>query len=204
MNFLSYLEFDNPQQNLLAGLGWDENPKGKGFFRAQHDLDFCCCLMSKNFDLIDFINPKSPKRDDYRLQILHTGDHQSGDAPGEDEELHFNLRNLDGDICYVVFLVKAKKGTDFRDVQKPYCTFLDGNTYKKFLDVDLNASQIEPSFDGSADVQFIPAVLRRWVGDSLGGDSWTLLPVEKFIDEAISEGGDFFEIKKVVQELYEA
>ncbi|MFK7840256.1 MAG: TerD family protein [Bdellovibrionales bacterium] len=203
MNLMSYLEFDNPQQNLLAGLGWDENPDGKGFFKQNHDLDFCCCLMSSDLTLIDFISPQSPKRNEYRLQVMHSGDHQTGDAPGEDEELHFNLKKLDSDIHYIVFLVRAKKGTDFRDVQKPYCTFLDGSTYKKFLDVDLQANQMPSDFSDPSQLQYVPAVMKRWLGESLDGDSWTLLPVEKFIGATDNEGADFFEVKDVIEELYQ-
>lgn len=203
MNFLSYLEFDNTQHNLLAGLGWDQNAQGKGsFFRSHDDLDLCCCLMSKDYTLIDFITPTSPKTNEYRLEILHTGDHQTGEAPGEDEELHFNLKKLNADVCYVVFLVKAKKGTDFRKVQKPYCVFMDGSTYKNFLHVDVDPAKIDASYDAGENIQFVSAVLRRWVGQSLDGDDWTLLPVEKFIKAVDAEGADFFEVQEIVKELY--
>lgn len=195
-----YLEFDNKQQNFLVGLGWEENPQGSGFFKRQHDLDLCCCLMRDDFNLVDFITPSDPKASDYRFEVLHTGDHKTGDSPGEDEELHLNLRKLNAEVCYVVFLVKAKKGTALKDVSGANCVFMDGATYKKFLSLAL-----DPGRRGAGDdAQYVAAILRRWTGKTLDGDLWTLVPVDEYLQCKGETGWDFFDIKEIVEGKYKA
>ncbi|MCB1782920.1 MAG: TerD family protein [Alphaproteobacteria bacterium] len=201
MSGIDYIEFDNPQQNFLAGLGWEAKPVKKGsFFSESHDLDLCCCMMSKEFNLIDFISPTDLKKKDYQFQILHTGDHKTGNSPGEDEELHFNLRKLAPEIFYIVFIVRIKGDTSFQDIEKSYCIYMDGGSYRSFLKTEIN----EPSQnEGGQKIQYVSAVLKRWTGKSLDGDFWSLNPIEKFIPATENKiESDFLEIKPIIEGIY--
>jgi stress response protein SCP2 len=193
-----FLEFDNAQHNLLVGLGWDQNPKGSGLFASNHDVDLACCLLDKDFNLVDFLTPSSPKRDEYRFEILHTGDHKSGESPGEDEELHINLRKLNPDIVYITFLLRTKGSTRLADVKNLYCVFMDGGSYRKFLNLNLKAQ----SFKEYDNPQFLAAVLKRWTGKTLDGDLWTLKPVEKTLNQSDNIGADFWNVRAAIEEVY--
>lgn len=201
---IEYLEFDNAQQNFLAGLGWEEKPDGrKGLFSSGHNLDLCCCLMTKEFNLIDFISPSDPKIGEYRFQIMHTGDHRTGSSPGEDEEIHINLSKLDPEICYLAFVVQAQGSTDFDAVEKPGCVFMDGGSYRVFLRMDIKAAPRDRKPAAGRSAQYVAAVLRRWAGRSLEGDSWTLQPAGWFVERS-NQGyaGDFWHVKSAVEEIY--
>lgn len=199
-----FLQFDNQNQSFLAGLGWDKDQKASSeLFNKNNDLDLCCYLFSKDYRYIDFISPSDPKTSKYRFEILHTGDHKTGDAGGEDEEFHINLKRLNNDIQYIAFTVQAKGILLFDDVKKPYCKFMDGATFQTFLNINLqDYVNTKDSLGEHKNLQFLTAYLMRVPSDNLDGDDWYLCSVEKFVDaEKVNSGqSDFFKVRDIIKE----
>ncbi len=199
-----FLQFDSNNQNFLAGLGWDKDQKASyKFFNKNNDLDLCCYLFTKDYKYIDFISPSEPKVSEYRFEILHSGDQKTGDIDGEDEEFNINLKRLNSDVYYIVFTVQAKNDLLFNGINKPYCKFMDGSTFKTFLDIDLQeqGKHNGAGVDDSA-IQFLTAYLMRVPSDNLDGDNWYLCNIEKFVDvEKVNSGqSDFFKVRDIIKE----
>lgn len=165
------LEFDNSRQNFFVGLSWEENPDGS-HFSVDHDLDLSCILLDKKLTTLDVVMPSCLKRDKYRLQIFHSGDHRTGSSSLDDEEIHINLKKLDPDICHVAFVVSLKSSNlSFSDIKNPFCIFADGSTYRKYLSIDLR------EYSGSGNRVVLTAILNRKTGKNLDADDWSLIHV---------------------------
>ena len=166
------LEFIGEDQKFLAGLSWDINERKTVVGEPEpHDLDISCVLLSSNKTVIDFITPSNPKRKDYGLMILHSGDNQSGSADFEDESIVVNFKKIAPDIAYIVFCVSCKKGVAIEKVAKPFCHFSDATTLKSIASIDLKTPSMNDLKKWLND-DFVTGVLRK-----SSSNDWEFNPV---------------------------
>lgn len=98
-------------RQIVVGLGWEENT----FDGADFDLDASAIMLGENgkvrtpADFIFYGQPESACG-----SIRSTGDNQTGDADGDDEQLIVDMSKIPADVKKVVFVVsiysaKARK-----------------------------------------------------------------------------------------------
>jgi len=178
------LSFSDGSQKLMIGLSWDPNPEITSTLeevKQVHDLDLSCAIIGADKKIIDMITPGDPQRKKYRLQIFHAGDHQSGGSDYEDEEMHIHLDKIDSNIKSFVFLVSAKDGVNFKDVNNPECSFHDGITLEKFLAVDLKLTIEEQSTTDAQGGHCLTAIVSRSESDP---SQWVLKPKQLSLSSA--------------------
>lgn len=198
-----FLEFDNPLSQFFAGLQWEANPQAGGgvfhLFAHHHDLDISCVLLDKDRSVVDVITPMAPKTNQYRLQVLHTGDHQTGNSDLEDEEIRINLKTLDSGIHHVLFAVSNKGKAGFEDVDAPFCHFMDSSTFRRFFSVDLRQHPVPRDVYGDH-VYFCAAMLNRLPLNRIEGDDWSLTPLLKYVT-GNQEGPHEMDVTSLVNSL---
>lgn len=90
------LNFSSDDRKINVGLEWDPNEEAAGVLGEikPHNLDLSCAILSADMIVRDIITPTDTKRDVYKDQIFHKGDHTSGGSDFEDEEILINLDNV--------------------------------------------------------------------------------------------------------------
>lgn len=128
-------------EKLMVGLSWDPNEQRHGTLGGirPHNLDLSCAVLDKDLQVIDRVSATDPKREQYKMQIFHKGDNQSGGADFEDEEILVTFANLDADIAHLAFIVSSVDGVAFSDVKNGACAFLDYVSLTPLLELDFSA-----------------------------------------------------------------
>ncbi len=122
------LNFSGDIPKLMVGLSWDHNEVKVGVLDdsvVPHNLDLSCVVLTQGLQVKDIITPVDPKRDVYKNQIFHMGDHLSGGSDFEDEEIQVNFENLNADITGLAFVVSSNDRVKFADVTNGKCEFYD-------------------------------------------------------------------------------
>jgi tellurium resistance protein TerD len=125
---------------FVIGLGWDTNSADTG---AGFDLDASVFLLGDNKKLVadDFFvfynNRKSPEG-----SVEHTGDNQTGDGDGDDEQIKIDLSKADprvSEICIVVTIHEAAaRRQNFGQVRNSFIRILDSATNAEILKYELD------------------------------------------------------------------
>jgi tellurium resistance protein TerD len=134
---------------MTIGLGW--NPRatdGQGF-----DLDAIAFLLNAtdkvrtDTDFIYFNNKKSADG-----SVEHTGDNQTGEGEGDDEQLIVDVSKVPADVNKIVFCVTIYQGTErkqnFGQVSDAFIRIIDNNDQKEVARFDL-------SEDGSTETAMV-------------------------------------------------
>lgn len=179
------LIFNGQVRRILVGLSWDLNEPRSSLLSAQdsHDLDLYCVLLSEDYEIIDMISPMDPKREKYKSQIFHTGDHKSGASELDDEEIHLNLDNVTGDISHFLFMISSKSKLKLSKANKPYFTIYDGLSHEKLYGADLSNIEDDLSTGG-----VLVAAISRNISD------WMFKPLYHYLPGA--EKSDFSQFLK--------
>jgi tellurium resistance protein TerD len=124
---------------MTIGLGW--NPRatdGQAF-----DLDAIAFLLGANdkvrtdTDFIFFNNKKSADG-----SVEHTGDNQTGEGAGDDEQLIVDVSKVPEDVSKVVFCVTIYQGGErkqnFGQVSDAFIRIVDNNDQKEVARFDLS------------------------------------------------------------------
>lgn len=174
-------EAGNTLTQVTMGLGWDPVKKGGllgGLFGSSGgaiDLDASCMLFDdtgKPVDLVWFRQLKS--RDG---SIVHTGDNQTGEGDGDDEQIIVNLEHIPANIKTLIFTVNSFTGQTFDLVESAYCRMVDSKTNKEIARFSLSGK-------GNHSAQIMAKLYRHdgeWKMHAIGENSFgrtieTLLP----------------------------
>ena len=58
--------------------------------------------------------------------LTHSGDNQTGEGDGDDEQLKVNLQDIPAHVTQIIFVVNIyTKGFTFKSVRNPYCRIFD-------------------------------------------------------------------------------
>ena len=128
---------------LAFGLGWDvrtEESKGVlgiGSKKRQRavDLDASCLLFNANKELVDQVWFQQ-----YQSKcgaVSHTGDNQSGDAPGADEVIHVNLSRVPEGVQTLVFTVTCFSELNFTKIDNAFIYVTDSVENQELARFDL-------------------------------------------------------------------
>lgn len=114
---------------FTVGLGWDTNTGASG---ADFDLDASVFMLGENGKLVAdeyfvfYNNMQSPDG-----AVSHTGDNQTGDGDGDDEQLIVDLTKVDArvkEICVVVTIHEAEsRKQNFGQVRNSFIRVVDGS-----------------------------------------------------------------------------
>ncbi len=109
---------------VIMGLGWDAVQK-KSFFSktTSIDLDASCALFDADKNIVDVVYFGQLKSKDG--SIIHTGDNQTGEGDGDDEQILVNLSQIPQNIQAVVFTVNSYRGQTFNEVENAYCRLVN-------------------------------------------------------------------------------
>jgi stress response protein SCP2 len=174
------LTFSEGASKLMVGLSWDYNEEKAGVLEESiqpHNLDLSCVVLGAGMRVRDIITPDSPKRDEYKAQIFHMGDHLTGGSDYEDEEIQVNFDKLDSAVSALAFVVSVNGKVKFSEVKNGSCAFCDAATLAPFLSV---------GFAGSQQPHYLVGVI---VKNDVGG--WVLKDVQAellALDAGVVEG----------------
>lgn len=147
-----------PLETIVMGLGWDafviKEEKVGGFFGfgkskvgqvkkipMDVDLDASCLLLDGSGQVIDVIYFGSPELRSRCGNVIHTGDNQTGDGDGDDEQIKVNLAKLSPNIKHVVFTVNAyTSSVSFNNVENAFCRIFNDADGKEMVRTELDAS----------------------------------------------------------------
>ena len=138
------LKFSGDIPKLMVGLSWDHNEKKQGVLDESvvpHNLDLSCVVLGQGFQVKDILSPRDPKRDVYKNQIFHMGDHLTGGSDYEDEEIQVNFENLNADIAGLAFVVSSNDRVKFADVANGKCEFCDAASLQPFMSVEFQTAE---------------------------------------------------------------
>ncbi|NQZ14354.1 MAG: TerD family protein [Alphaproteobacteria bacterium] len=134
------LNFSSDDRKINVGLEWDPNEEAAGVLGEikPHNLDLSCAILSADMIVRDIITPTDTKRDVYKDQIFHKGDHTSGGSDFEDEEILINLDNVSSDVGALALTVSTNDQVDIAEVKNGVCRFMDASSLSSFLDVSFD------------------------------------------------------------------
>lgn len=110
---------DLPQamQKIVVGLGWDCD-------EGEVDLDVSAVLLDEqgvDLEAVFFGRPESEEHG-----IVHTGDNETGEGEGDDEQIIVGLDTIGPKVNQVFFVVNIySPHKSFRQVASPYCRVID-------------------------------------------------------------------------------
>lgn len=127
--------------SIIMGLGWDVAQKG-GFFNKLRggdsiDLDASCLMFDTNKQPVDVVWFQQLRSNDG--SIVHTGDNQTGEGDGDDEQIIVDLTRVPANVKTLVFTVNSFTGQNFSDVENAYCRIVDKTTGKEVAKYNLSA-----------------------------------------------------------------
>ncbi len=172
---------------LAFGLGWDVKQSfskgvlgiGSGKRKRAVDLDASCLLFDGNKELVDQVWFQQYQSEGGA--VVHSGDNQSGSAPGADEIIHVNLSKLPDKVQTLVFTVTCFSELSFDKVDNAFISLVDTVTRAEEARFDL-------AVEGGQHTALVIGKLTRrgsdWVFTALGveGEGHTfvkLLPLIK-------------------------
>lgn len=124
---------------FVIGLGWDTNSSSTG---SSFDLDASVFVLGENKKLLSdehfifYNNLKSPDG-----AVEHTGDNQTGDGDGDDEQINVDLSKINAqaaEICIVVTIHDADtRKQNFGQVRNAFMRIIDPATNNEILKYEL-------------------------------------------------------------------
>ena len=149
-------------KEMIVGLGWKEN----SFDGADFDLDASAIMLGENGKVIDsnsvdgFIfygNPESKCG-----SIKSTGDNQTGDAEGDDEQLIVDPSKIPANIKKVVFVVSIyepkTRNQNFGMVDEAYIRLVDSRKLDSLLGgkkaEEFNSQELEEAYVKASVLKF--------------------------------------------------
>lgn len=188
------LFFENGGSKLSVGLSWEplassENAAGSTPLKV-HNADLSCVVLDADYNAIDLLTPQSPKREEYRQKLYHSGDQIGGGSLFEDEEIQIWLDHVDESISGLVFLVSTKGALYFDEMNLPDCKIMDGISWASFFTADL-AHVARPTMEvGWYNWYYaVAAVLRN----PARKDEWAVTPMGFYVS-------DYKDVSKMLQE----
>ncbi|HEY8893166.1 MAG TPA: TerD family protein [Niastella sp.] len=124
---------------FVIGLGWDTNSSSTG---TSYDLDASIFILGENKKLLSdehFIFYNNLKTPDGSVE--HTGDNQTGDGDGDDEQINVDLSKIDAkatEICIVVTIHDAElRRQNFGQVRNSFVRVFDPSTNNEIIKYEL-------------------------------------------------------------------
>jgi len=124
---------------FTIGLGWDTNTSSTG---TGFDLDASVFILGDNKKIISdahfvfFNNLKSPDE-----AVIHTGDNQTGDGDGDDEQIKIDLTKINAsvkEICIVVTIHEAEtRRQNFGQVRNSFIRIVDDSNNTELVKYEL-------------------------------------------------------------------
>ena len=147
---ISLKKSENELSEVTIGLGWDVNEEGRGFLGKllgkkpeEYDLDAVAFLLDENGKVADLGDP-GPKGGPTLINsdviffknmrhksgaIWLTGDNQTGDGDGDDEQIIVKLDQLPPQYKKVLFVVQiyegVKRNQDFSKIKNAFIRTVD-------------------------------------------------------------------------------
>lgn len=124
---------------FVIGLGWDTNASTTG---SSYDLDASVFVLGENKKLLSdehfvfYNNLKTPDG-----SVEHTGDNQTGDGDGDDEQINVDLSKIDAkatEICIVVTIHDAdSRKQNFGQVRNSFVRVFDPSNNSEIIKYEL-------------------------------------------------------------------
>ena len=126
-------------KNILIGLGWD----ARATDGAQFDLDASLFMLQESGKVrndSDFIFYNNTKSSDGSVE--HTGDNQTGEGEGDDEQIKVNLAGVPSDITLLAVGVTIHdadtRGQNFGMVSSAFIRVVNGDNNTEIARYDLS------------------------------------------------------------------
>ena len=124
---------------FVIGLGWDTNASTTG---SSYDLDASVFVLGENKKILSdehfvfYNNLKTPDG-----SVEHTGDNQTGDGDGDDEQINVDLSKIDAkatEICIVVTIHDAdSRKQNFGQVRNSFVRLFDPSNNSEIIKYEL-------------------------------------------------------------------
>lgn len=124
---------------FTIGLGWDTNSSSTG---SAFDLDASVFILGENKKILSdqhfvfYNNLKSPNE-----ALVHTGDNQTGDGEGDDEQILVDLSKIEdaaSEICIVITIHDAiVRSQNFGQVRNSFIRIVDTASNEELLKYEL-------------------------------------------------------------------
>jgi stress response protein SCP2 len=128
-------------RSVMVGLGWDEAPRGLGFFSQAKpiDCDASVILCGADGKILKTGNIKDSVVYFGNLRhssgaIIHQGDNLTGEGEGDDEQIRVNLPMVPSNIEKMVFVVNIYDA----NVRKQHFGMIR-NAFIRLVDMDTNS-----------------------------------------------------------------
>jgi tellurium resistance protein TerZ len=126
---------------IIMGLGWDAKKSGfLGFGRREQsiDLDASCVLFDEGRRVLDTVWWKQLRSQDGSIE--HTGDNQTVDGDGDDEQVIVDLARVPPTVKSLVFVVNSFTGQSFAEIENAACRVVDGSNGRELARYDLSCN----------------------------------------------------------------
>lgn len=176
---------------VFVGLGWDPKDDG-GLIEAitdkisgkalHHDLDLACYIYDANNNLINIVSAEVEHGADETGRIYHSGDNVEGIGDGDDEQISVELKDIDPDICNIVFIATIKSGHSFSEIDAPEIRLVDGYSNREFIVAPLICKESEEK-SGYVFLRLYPQ-----------NEAWTIHSIGEFFN--VKDAGNLSEFLK--------
>ncbi|WP_327139813.1 TerD family protein [Nocardia sp. NBC_01327] len=119
-------------ESVAVALGWDpaefgvvEQPDGMPVEVFRFDLNLAALLFSGD-RLVDVVFHDQLISQDG--SVRHTGDNQTGEGPGDNEVIVFDLVRMAPEVTMVIVVVTSYTGQSFANIDNAYCRFVDAGS----------------------------------------------------------------------------
>lgn len=157
-----------PSTLLRIGLGWDPADGAA----EDVDLDLCCIVFDRACNALELVHFNHLTSNDGI--ITHSGDHRTGDGPGDDEAVHIAYANLHREVHALAFVATSYTRDGFERVRNVRVRAMLADTMQQLFEEPVNVA-------AGSESSVLVGVLYREGTDCLFDSTQMPVPANTFV-----------------------